>query len=122
MIFKSDNAVYLGRSAKSDEYLFADGNVLSNHSFSKLVNNESGWNYMAREFELYGASDFLANAEKRREWGFYWRGRLTRKQTNSGKLRYAWSLHPKIVLAKSLPYPRLRLGDMQPRLLNLAFF
>lgn len=52
-IFKSDNAVYPGRSAKSDEYLFADGTVLSNRSFSKLVNDESGWNYMARKFESY---------------------------------------------------------------------
>lgn len=50
-IFKSDNAVYLGRSAKSSEYLFADGSVLSNRSFSKLVNDESGWNYMAQKFE-----------------------------------------------------------------------
>ncbi len=46
--FLSDNAVYLGRSARLDEYLFADGNVLSNRSFSKSVNNESGRNYMAR--------------------------------------------------------------------------
>ncbi len=41
-IFKSDNAVYLGRSTKSDEFLFADDNVLSNRSFSKLVTGESG--------------------------------------------------------------------------------
>ncbi|MDQ3749508.1 MAG: hypothetical protein M3367_10955 [Acidobacteriota bacterium] len=47
-IFKSDNAVYLGRSAKYDEYLFANGSVLSNRSFSKLVNNESGCSYRAR--------------------------------------------------------------------------
>lgn len=120
-IFKSDNAVYLGRTAKSDEYIFADGSVLSNRSFSKLVNDESGWNYMARKFELYGASDCPASAEGRRAWGFYWRERLTRKQINSGKLRYAWSLHPKIVLPRSLPYVRLRLGDVQPRLLDLAF-
>lgn len=120
-IFKSDNAIYLGRSAKSDEYLFADGSVLSNRSFSKLVNNESGWSYMARKFELYGAIDCPKTAVGRREWGFYWRGRLTRKQRNSGKLRYAWSLHSKIVLPKSLPYVRLRLGDVQPRLLNPAF-
>ncbi len=105
----------------SDEYLFTDGIVLSNRSFSKLVNNESGWSYMARKFELYGASDCPKTAMDRREWGFYWRGRLTRKQRNSGKLRYAWSLHSKIVLPKSLPYVRLRLGDVQPRLLNLAF-
>lgn len=120
-IFKSDNAVYLGRTGKSDEYLFADGIVLSNRSFSKLVNDKSGWNYMARKFESYGASLCPATASERREWGFYWRERLTRKQTNSGKLRYAWSLHPKVLLPKSLPYVRLRLGDVQPRLLNLAF-
>ena len=120
-IFKSDNAVYLGRTGKSDEYLFADGVVLSNRSFSKLVNDESGWNYMARKFEIYGASNCPVTASKRREWGFYWRERLTRKQTNSGKLRYAWPLHPKVLLPKSLPYVRLRLGDVQPRLLNLAF-
>lgn len=120
-IFKSDNAIYLGRCAKSDEYLFADGGVLSNRSFSKLVNNESGWSYMARKFELYGASECPKTATGRREWGLYWRGRLTRKQRNSGKLRYAWSLHSKIVLPKSLPYVRLRLGDVQTRLLNLAF-
>lgn len=115
-IFKSDNAVYMGRSAKSDEYLFSDGSVLSNRSFSKLVNSESGWNYMARRFEIYGASNCPAKAEDRREWGLYWRGRLTRKQTNSGKLRYAWSLHPKVELPKSLPYPRLRLNDLQRNL------
>jgi hypothetical protein len=58
-IFKSDNATYLGRSAKSDEYLFADGSVLSNRSFSKLVNNKSGgviWrgnlNFMAQAIVL----------------------------------------------------------------------
>lgn len=119
-IFKSDNAVYLGRTSKSTEYLFVDGNVLSNRSFSKLVNDESGWYYTAQKFERYGASKCPQAASERREWGFYGRGQLTRKQTNSGKLRYAWSLHPKIVLPKSLPYPRLRLGDMQPRLLNLS--
>lgn len=118
-IFKSDNAVYLGRTSKSDEYLFADGIVWSNRSFSKLVNNESGWNYMAQRFESYGASKCPAAPGDRREWGFYWRHRLTRKQQNSGKLRYAWSFHPKVLLPKSLPYPRLRLGDMQPKLLNL---
>ncbi len=121
-IFKSDNAVYLGRIAKSDEYIFADGSVLSNRSFSKLVNNESGWNYMARKFAFYGAGDCPASVVERREWGFYWRGRLTRRQRNLGKLRFAWSLHPKVVLPKSLPYVRLRLGDMQPRLLNIVFF
>lgn len=115
-IFKSDNAVYLGRSDKSDEYLFADGNVLSNRSFSKLVNNESGWNYMAQRFEKYGANKCPQSASEKREWGFYWRERLTRKQKNHGKLRYAWSLHPKIVLPASLPYPRLHLSHIQRRL------
>lgn len=89
-IFKSDNAVYLGRSAKSVEYLFADGSILSNRSFSKLVNNESGWNYMARKFEDCGASKCPAAGDERREWGFFWRNQLTRKQQNTGKLRYAW--------------------------------
>lgn len=117
-IFKSENAVYLGRTGKSDEYLFADGIVLSNRSFSKLVNDESGWNYMARKFEIYGASLCPATATERREGGFYWRERLTRKQTNSGKLRYAWSLHPKVALPKSLPYPRLRLIDLQRKLID----
>lgn len=70
-IFKSNNAVYVGRSAKSDEYLFADGNVLSNRSLSKLVNNESGWSCMARKFEFYGASDSPSNAEDKRVWDFY---------------------------------------------------
>jgi hypothetical protein len=115
-IFKSDNAVYLGRTGKSDEYLFTDGSVLSNRSFSKLVNNESGWNYTAQKFESYGACDCPANPAERREWGFYWRGRLTRKQTNCGKLRYAWSLHPKVILPASLPYPRLRLSELQSKL------
>ena len=104
-IFKSDNAAYLGRSPKSVEYLFADGNVLSNRSFSKLVNNESSWNYMAQKLEAYGASKCPATANERREWGFYWRNRLTRRQQNFGKLRYAWSLHPKVTLPASLPYP-----------------
>lgn len=113
-IFKSDNAVYLGRSAKSSEYLFADGVVLSNRSFSKLVNDESGWNYMAQKFEGYGASKFPATVGERREWGFYWRERLTRRQQNSGKLRYAWSLHPKVILPPTLPYPHLRLDKLQP--------
>ena len=115
-IFKSDNAVYLGRSAKSSEYLFADGSVLSNRSFSKLVNDESGWKYISEKFENYGASDCPATASERCEWGFYWRNRLTRKQQNSGKLRYAWSLHPKILLPSSLPYPRLRLSEIRQRL------
>lgn len=113
-IFKSDNAVYLGRSAKSSEYLFADGSVLSNRSFSKLVNNESGWKYISEKLESYGASKCPATAGERREWGFYWRERLTRNQQNSGKLRYAWSLHPKVILPPSLPYPRLRLSKVQP--------
>jgi len=30
--------------------------------------------------------------------GFYWRQRLTRKQQNDGKLDFAWSLHPKVIL------------------------
>lgn len=115
-IFKSDNAVYLGRTGKSVEYLFADGVVLSNRSFSKLVTGESGWNYMAQKFECYGASKPPPTAGGRREWGFYWRERFTREQQNSGKLHYAWSLHPKIVLSKSLPYLRLRLGDIQKNL------
>lgn len=113
-IFKSDNAVYLGRTSKSNEYLFTDGVVLSNRSFSKLVNDESGWNYMAQKFEICGASKCPTTAGERREWGFYWRERLTRKQQNSGKLRYAWSLHPKVILPPSLPYPRLRLNELQP--------
>ena len=119
-IFKSDNAVYLGRTGKSVEYLFADGIVLSNRSFSKLVNDESGWNYMARKFETYGASKCPATANEKREWGFYWRSQLTRKQLNSGKLRYAWSLHSKVVLPKSLPYVRFRLNDLQPKLSNFS--
>lgn len=114
-IFKSDNAVYLGRTGKSDESLFADGIVLSNRSFSKIVNDESGWNYMGQKFENYGASLCPVTASERREWGFYWRNQLTRKQQNSGKLRYAWSLHPKVLLPKSLPYPRFRLGEMQKK-------
>jgi hypothetical protein len=115
-IFKSDNAVYLGRTGKSDEYLFADGNILSNRSFSKLVNGESGWHYMAQKFENYGASECPPNPAERREWGFYWHGILMRKQINYGKLRYAWSLHPKVVLPPSLPYPRFRLSDLQSKL------
>lgn len=115
-IFKSDNAVYLGRTSKSDEYLFADGGILSNRSFSKLVNSESGWNYMARKFEDYGASGCPVNPSERREWGFYWREHLTRKQINHGKLRYAWSLHPKVILPMSLPYPRFRLSELQSKL------
>ncbi len=115
-IFKSDNAVYLGRSAKSVEYLFADGNVLSNRSFSKLVSNKSGWNYMAKKLENYGAGKCPAAPGERREWGFHWRDQLTRKQQNSGKLRYAWVLHPKIMLPKSLPYPRFRLSEIQQKL------
>ena len=115
-IFKSDNAVYLGRSDKSTEYLFADGSILSNRSFSKLVNNESGWAYMARKLETYGASKCPLTASERREWGFYWRNRLTRKQQNTGKLRYAWSLHTKILLPKRLPYPRFRLSEIQRKL------
>ena len=115
-IFKSDNAVYLGRSAKSSEYLFADGNVLSNRSFSKLVNNESGWKYISEKFENYGANKCPATAGERREWGFYWRDALTRKQQNFGKLRYAWSMHPKVILPPSLPYPRIRLNKLQPAL------
>jgi hypothetical protein len=118
-IFKSNNAVYLRRTSKSDEYLFPDGIVLSNRSFSKLVNNESSWNYMARKFESYGANKCPMTGSERCEWGFYWRERLTRKQINSGKLRNAWSLHTKVLLPKTLPYPGLRLGDMQPKLLNL---
>ena len=115
-IFKSDNAVYLGRSARSNEYLFADGIVLSNRSFSKLVNDEPGWKYMARKLEDHGANECPATASARREWGFYWRGRLTRKQQNFGKLRYAWSLHPKISLPPSIPYPRFRLSELQSKL------
>ena len=115
-IFKSDNAVYLRRTSKFDEYLFPDGIVLSNRSFSKLVNNESGWSYMVQKLESYGASKCPQPASERREWGFYWRERLTRKQTNHGKLRYAWSLHPKVILPTGLPYLRLRLGDLQLRL------
>lgn len=115
-IFKSDNAVYLGRSAKSVEYLFADGRVLSNRSFSKLVTGESGWNYMARKFEFYGASACPRGVDEKREWGFNWRGRLTREQRNHGKLRYAWSLHSKVVLPRSLPYPRFRLDEIRRRL------
>ncbi len=79
----------------SDEYFFAYGSILSNRSFSKLVNNESGWNYMARKFEFYGASDCPGSVVERCEWGFFWRGRLTRRRRNLGKLGYAWSLHPK---------------------------
>jgi hypothetical protein len=112
-IFQSDNAVYLGRSAKSIEYLFDDGTVLSNRSFSKLVNNESGWRYVAGKLEDYGASDCPGRAGERRAWGFYWRQQLTRKQRNFGKLRYAWSLHPKVRLPRSLSYPRFRLRDLQ---------
>jgi pectin methylesterase-like acyl-CoA thioesterase len=83
-IFKSGNAVYLGRSAKSDEYLFAGKAVLPNRIFSELLNNESGWNYTAQKFESYGASKFPATATERREWKFCWRKRLTRRQQNSG--------------------------------------
>lgn len=112
-IFKSDNAAFLGRTACSDEYIFADGVVLSNRSFSKLVNDKSGWKYVAQKFMEYGASLCPATASERREWGFYWRGQLTRKQRNFGKLRYAWSLHPKIKLPASLPYPRFRLSEIR---------
>jgi len=115
-IFMSDNAVYLGRTGKSDEYLFADGNILSNRSFSKLVNDESGWNYIAQKFVNYGASSCPKSADKRREWGFYWRAQLTRKQRNYGKLRYAWTLHPKVVLPASLPYPRISLSEIRRKL------
>jgi hypothetical protein len=106
----------LGRPAKSVEYLFADGSVLSNRSFSKLVNNESGWDYVAEKLEFYGLSACPKTAGERREWGFYWRQKLTRKQQNSSKLRYAWSLHPKVILPNSLPYPRFRLNEIQGRL------
>lgn len=121
-IFKSDNAVYLGRSEKPVEYLFADGTVPSNRSFSKLVNNESGWNYMAQKLEDYGASKCPTTPNGRRERGFHWRERLTRKQRNSGKLRYARALHPKVVLPKSLPYPQFRLSEMQRKLFSTDCF
>jgi len=112
----------LGRSTEWDEFLFADGNVLSNRSFSQLVTGESGWNYMARKLEICGAAPCPAGVDKRREWGFFRRGRLIRRQRNTGNLRYAWLLHPKIILPKSLPYPRSRLIGMQPKLLNAHFF
>jgi len=111
----------LGRSAKSDEFLSADGNVLSNQNLSKLVTGESGLNYTAGKLEIYGATPCLAGVDEKRERGFFWRRRLSRRQRNTGKLRYAWSLHPKIMLPKSLPYPRLRLTDMRPKLLNALF-
>ncbi len=121
-IFKSDNAIYLGRCAKSDEYLFADGSVLSNRSFSKLVNNESGWSYMARNLEIYGAAPWFGWCYEKRERGFFGRRGLTRRQRNKGKLRYAWSLYPKIILLKSLPYPRLRLTVYAAETLECSFF
>ena len=76
------------RSVKSDEFLFADGNVLANRSFSKLVTGESGWNYMAGKFEIYGAAPCPAGVDEKREPSFFRRRRLTRRQRNTGKLRY----------------------------------
>ncbi len=65
------------RSVKSDEFLFADGNVLSNRSFSKLVAGESGWNYMAGKLKIYGATPCPAGVDEKRERGFFRRGRRT---------------------------------------------
>lgn len=113
-IFKSDNAFYLGRSAKSIEYLFVDAVFFRTAAFP----NSLIWHYVAEKLQSYGASNCPKTAVERREWGFYWREQFTRKQQNFGKLRYAWSLHPKVRLPKSLPYPRFRLVDIQRKLFN----
>lgn len=114
--FRAGNAVYLGRSSASAEYLFADGSVLSNRAYSKLTGGESGWRYVADKFESRGANPCPAATDERSGWANYWRAKITRKMRSPGKLKYAWSLHPKIVLPPGLPYPRYRFVDVQTKL------
>jgi len=99
----------LGRSIKSDEFLFAAGIVLANRSFSKSVTGEPGWSNMAGKLEIYGATPCLAGVDDKREWGFFRRGRLTCKQRNTGKLRYAWSLHHRKLYCRKVF--RIGVGD-----------
>lgn len=114
--FRAGNAVFLGRSSPSAEYIFADGQVLSNRAFSKLTNNENGWRYVANKFEERGANPCPENFDERKQWANHWRAKLTRKTGSPGKLKYAWSLHPKIVLPPSKPYPRYRFLEIQRKL------
>jgi len=103
---------HLGRTVKSDEYLSAARDVCQIEVSTKLVNDESGWNYMAEKFEFTAQSIIQANAIDRRECEFC--GRLLTLQTKGVRRCDMPGLCTQRSSCRKLSYVRLRIGDSRP--------
>lgn len=115
--YAATNSAYLSRSSPGRLHLLPDGTVFSNRTISKIRAGESGWAYGVKLLERFGALPCPEEDSARRNWLKFWLDRLTRPMSHPGNLRYGWSFRKKLEL-KSLPYPKIRFGDVQP---NLCF-
>lgn len=115
-IYESAGMSFLGRGTPTKLHLLPDGTTLNKRTISKIRNGESGWRYAAEILESFGAETCPEDAEDRKLWLGEWLTRLTRPLRHPGCLKFGWSFRKNFRLP-SLPYPKIRIGDLQQKLI-----
>jgi hypothetical protein len=118
--YQASNACFLSRGTPRTLRLLPDGRVFSDRAAQKIRAGEQGWRYATQQLVAFGATPAPEGESERRAWLKEWRAKLTRPLKHPGNLKYAWSLDRAAKLPKSLPYPKVRVGDAQPALFRLC--
>jgi hypothetical protein len=116
-IYQAGNAKYLGRGCASNLLLLPDGRSFNTRIFSKVRNQESGWESGVRQLERYRADASLPwraeamygpawplRRQMWRAWVVRWVAMLTRVVKHPGNHKYAWTFRKTKLF--SLPYPK----------------
>lgn len=114
-IYASTGSTFLGRGTPRVLRLLPDGTTFNDRTISKIRKNESGCQYAAGILERFGAAPLPEDPSERPAWLTLWLNRLTRPLKHTGCLKYAWSFSKSVQLV-GLPYPKIKIGDLQPNL------
>lgn len=117
IVYRSSNAMFLGRATARRIQLLPDGRVLGERAIQKIRKGEKGWRGAAARLEALGAPPVPEDPCERLTWLHTALAAHTRPLRHPGPLRYAWRLHPRVtVLGTPQRYPRLKYDDVQPLL------
>ncbi|HEY0174459.1 MAG TPA: hypothetical protein VGB98_25810 [Pyrinomonadaceae bacterium] len=115
-IYQASGGVFLGRGTPRTLRLLPDGKVFSDRAAQKVRKGEQGWRYATKQLEAFGATPAPEDEQGRRVWLKHWTAELTRPLRHKGNLKYAWALDKSVKLPASLPYPKVKAGDVQASL------
>jgi hypothetical protein len=117
IVYRSSNALFLGRATARRIQLLPDGRVLGERAIQKIRKGEKGWRGAAARLEALGAPPVPEDPCERLTWLHAALASHTRPLRHPGPLHYAWRLHPRVtVLGTPQRYPRLKYDDVQPLL------